>query len=712
MLIRRASAAFGERKDLTLTEGLNILQAPFEPDAWCALLLTMLYGVGLQELNRAAFSLSLNETNSIPWSGRLECRTANGQEITLLRSASAAEFQAIYTGTENPVPGLDASTCGETLLGVSREIFARNAIIRQSGPRDAGLEQRIAALIFSAEASGSHPQAAGIYTLDKGNPRSHDTAGRLPALEAELRDTEDQLMLHAELTQRLEDLHSRCTALSAQESVLRAEQAGADLSETRRKCLACRRASTRIDQAARRAEALRAQKEHLPKLNAVSRLRGAIVNLETTRKATVKAREQRDEAMKALLRAENAVNESPFTGLTPEQVEQLPLDLPPKPRFPLWAGLLALLPGAALAGALYSAAQSFLLAAGCGCGLLGLALLCFSFFTLHKQKHWEEQASRQRALRSDALSLYTTQFQTAEAARAESAARSNAYNELYNALTSNEQGILLEVRRFAPDAFDIPAADTALRACAVRWKEIAEAEAAVREARLYFETLVQQLPAGTDWEAVSIQAAEPAVPLPEDSASPETLPQVQSERSAALSEARQISTRLQTLGDPSALRAKAQELRKEIGEPRREPLPQADVGEAGAPPQDRLSPALARRAADIFAELTGGVYSAAALDHVLRVSSRPGGPADQLYLAARLAICQLALPPAAPMILDDALASFDDQRCASALRWLRKEAEHRQILLFTCHSREADFFRDDPAVSIQRLERLGMEEPV
>ena len=71
----------------------------------------------------------------------------------------------------------------------------------------------------------------------------------------------------------------------------------------------------------------------------------------------------------------------------------------------------------------------------------------------------------------------------------------------------------------------------------------------------------------------------------------------------------------------------------------------------------------------------------------------------------RLAICELVLPEGdpIPLILDDALTNFDDGRCAAALRFLRQEAETRQILLFTCHSREAAFFRDDPAVRIQKL---------
>ena len=134
--------------------------------------------------------------------------------------------------------------------------------------------------------------------------------------------------------------------------------------------------------------------------------------------------------------------------------------------------------------------------------------------------------------------------------------------------------------------------------------------------------------------------------------------------------------------------------------------------------QSRFSPALGRRAAEIFAQLTENRYDAVALDRNFRLSAEPrgsyalrdaqylsAGALDQLYLAVRLAICELVLPEGdpIPLILDDALTNFDDGRCAAALRFLRQEAETRQILLFTCHSREAAFFRDDPAVRIQKL---------
>ena len=44
-------------------------------------------------------------------------------------------------------------------------------------------------------------------------------------------------------------------------------------------------------------------------------------------------------------------------------------------------------------------------------------------------------------------------------------------------------------------------------------------------------------------------------------------------------------------------------------------------------------------------------------------------------------------------MLDDALADFDDQRARLALEVLLRESEQRQVLLFSCHRREADWAR-------------------
>ena len=85
------------------------------------------------------------------------------------------------------------------------------------------------------------------------------------------------------------------------------------------------------------------------------------------------------------------------------------------------------------------------------------------------------------------------------------------------------------------------------------------------------------------------------------------------------------------------------------------------------------------------------------------------GAADQLYLALRLAISDLVLPAdkQVPLILDDAFTNFDDERCAAALDFLSAEAARRQILLFTCQSREAVYLQNRENVHIITLRETG-----
>ena len=56
-------------------------------------------------------------------------------------------------------------------------------------------------------------------------------------------------------------------------------------------------------------------------------------------------------------------------------------------------------------------------------------------------------------------------------------------------------------------------------------------------------------------------------------------------------------------------------------------------------------------------------------------------------------------------MLDDALVTFDDTRMAAALTCLADWGRERQILLFTCQSREAAFLRQSglPGVRFLRL---------
>ena len=118
--------------------------------------------------------------------------------------------------------------------------------------------------------------------------------------------------------------------------------------------------------------------------------------------------------------------------------------------------------------------------------------------------------------------------------------------------------------------------------------------------------------------------------------------------------------------------------------------------------QRRFAPRISKRAQELFTKLTQGRYqritlgedlslnAAAEGEDTLRSSQwRSDGTVDQLYLALRLAVAEELIPDA-PLVLDDALVRFDDKRLAVALEVLKEAAENKQVILFTCQSRETN----------------------
>ena len=731
MQIHRMSAVFGrlQGQTLELKDGLNIIEAPNETgkSTWCAFLLSMLYGINSREREKAGFIP--DKTRYAPWagtamSGRLDCRT-DGKEVTLTRAtrrqtAPMGDFKAVYTGTGDSVPDLTGADCGETLLGVTREVFERSAFIRQSGlaiSQDAGLERRIASLITTGEEGTSYSEAAD--TLKKQlNRRRHNKTGQIPVLESELRETEQQLAETARCADLLAEAERQADVCAAREAVLKEELAQHDRWEAARQRTALAEAEAAAAQAEQTAAALRQQldADRIPGNETIGRLRGALVNLETTRKNMEKARGEKDEAAKALLRAEAKLNESPFVGQSPDSARKAAAVPVIRPKL-WWIPLLALPTALGIA---YFATQGDFRIAALAAGIAGLAGLLFMGLreSSDKKKRAAYLNSFGAATPEDLNALleeYLSLYGAHEAAQAELDRRTTEADTLYNMYSSHQQGILLEIRRFAPAAFDVSSADALLRECAVRRKAVTEAETAAQKARMQYEVLSQNAPAES--------ADEPATP-PERNreAVIAELAQAQAGLSAARSAADRLSGQLNAMGDPVVLSSAAERMREELagleGEYDSIRMAMEALDTANTTLQNRFSPELGRRAAEIFAELTEGKYSGVVLDRSFHLSAEPtgdtlyrdaallsAGTADQLYLATRLAICDLVLPEEkqVPIILDDALANFDNARAAAALRWLKEEAKHRQILLFTCHSREGDFFAGDEEVFVQRL---------
>jgi uncharacterized protein YhaN len=184
----------------------------------------------------------------------------------------------------------------------------------------------------------------------------------------------------------------------------------------------------------------------------------------------------------------------------------------------------------------------------------------------------------------------------------------------------------------------------------------------------------------------------------------ERLSRLEEERWSAQNRLGRCEGRMQSLGSREALEQERQEVQARIRVLEdafaaltiaRETLVQAKLEL-----QRRFAPQIVKRAKELMEQLTCGRYDKLGLKEDLTITAGAGeedvvrdilwrsdGTVDQLYLALRLAVAE-ALAPDAPLVLDDALVRFDDVRLKAALRVLKDYAADRQVLIFTCHSRE------------------------
>ena len=131
-------------------------------------------------------------------------------------------------------------------------------------------------------------------------------------------------------------------------------------------------------------------------------------------------------------------------------------------------------------------------------------------------------------------------------------------------------------------------------------------------------------------------------------------------------------------------------------------IAQETLAEARAQLQRRFAPRITRKAQTILSRMTGGRYHSLTMgaDFSLQAGAgqeatlhdalwRSDGTMDQLYLSLRLAVAE-ELTADAPLILDDALVRFDDQRMRSAVEILKEMGQTKQVICFTCQGREAE----------------------
>ena len=727
MDILHLTATFGrlEHQELPLSPGLNVLYAPNETgkSTWGAFIRTMLYGLSTRERGPLA-----DKNRFAPWSGaamqgRMDVSAAEGA-YTLLRDTKRAssplgEFSCTFTGTATPVDGITAQNAGEALLGVPREVFERSAFIGQNAlavDQDAELERRIAALITTGEEDTSYSQS--YERLKKQlNRRKHNKTGLIPALEREIDDLQLSLRELDALETQARQAQNALDELEQQAAALRQQAASWQALEQQSRAAEYAKAAQNADEAARRAALLEESAAGLPDGQGLALLEGQAAALQEDLAGLTQQRREAEQARQAAESAREALASHPLypadeTALR-QRADAIAPEKAPTVLLPIFtAGIIVI---AGVLAFLFRADPLpfwiFTAMAALGIVTTAAAVTLRRRAIAERQKFAESQRVKLEAQIAEYLPLREQEARLqAEARRLDDAADS-ADDTCRRRLA----GLLAQVRTFEPAVTDLSGAQIALANVRRRQVELAAARQQAREAALYRDAL--QKP-----DRPVAAAAMPSVPALSKEDVDTELVRVQARLTAERSRLDTLTGQIRSLDRSSDLQDQLAQKREQLSSLQAEydaiALAMDALTRANTTLQNRFSPALGARAAEIFSAITAGRYGKVLLSRDFSLSAEMAGDpvgrsirllsqgaADQLYLAVRLAICDMVLPAEkrVPLILDDALVSFDDDRLRAALDYLLAESEKRQILLFTCQKREMDYLQGRENVTIACL---------
>lgn len=714
MKIIEMTATFGKlnRARLTLEDGLNVIHAPNEggKSTWCAFLRAMFYGIPTRERDKKGVLAEKNRWQ--PWSGAPmegEVRLVwQGKDITLRRfsrgSVPFGGFSAVYTATQEPVPGLTGETCGQILLGVGREVWERSAFLGHAptlaidGTPE--LERRIAALVTSGEEEVSFSQTEQLLR-EWQRRRRHNRTGLIPRLEEELAQVRDTLERMSAAQERMARGERECEQLQEELDRLSAE-------ERLHQRLAQRQLNRRYAQALMEQEQIRQELLVLEGVRAdfgVLPPREQLLELRTRLAHLVLQGKNRQDVPEEEVAAPDgfsgmdgaeAVAHAHEQRLWGEQLHR-------RAHTDLRRRLTGLLPGAGVALLMAALAiwrpqyAAALLLVGAVAVLLSVLLL------------WRNARAAQRA--KEELNALLARYGVSRPEQIVSVAqeyhqqeqranyRREELSESRRRQEQEQERLLAQVIGFAPRvsglSHGVAAVEQALSVQEEMQRCAARLEAACRHSQALLEQGVQEL---DTLEQLNEPQRTPDQTRAELARVRELLGIAQSQTATARGE-------LLSLGDRAQMEARAQELEGQLHRRRQEyealDLALDCLRKANARLQERFAPELNRRAGQLLHQLTGGRYGEIALNREMEASARSceellprstlalsRGTTDQVYLAVRLAVCQLCLgqEEPSPLVLDDALITFDEERLSLALDCLAQLG--RQVLLFSCQERE------------------------
>ena len=721
MIIKRMHATFGklEDRELALQPGLNVISGGNETGktTWLAFLLAMLYGVDTRDRvrgGRLPDKLKYQPWSGKPMAGTLELITAD-REITLERSSQSApmgDFRAWDSLSGDPIGELTGKTCGQILLGVEAAVYARSGYLRQqrvSVSADAQLEKRLSGLVTAGSEDYSYAEIDEKLKKLQTALR-HNQSGALPRAENERRALQKRL-------QEIEDSRSRLTVLERELRELRSQRddsrailAGLDALDRQERQERVSAAEEALAAAVEDREGWEAVCGELPPEELLQNLEAELNQLQT-------------DLQRAALEEGLSVDELELPAPDPvfgrmnakEAYEKATADATlirtaraePRPKrkltFP-WLLLSLLGLGIGFFGALKPMLLFVII--GVSLALIGLGVWLGMRVAFNRRK--DAYMTLQRQARA-VLEQYEATNAKGVVVRSIRYIRSLEEREL-----EPDGGVSREILAELADRRDdilsrieavMPGCGTPEKA-AVLFREAEQSRQALAQAQLLEEersTQLQELkfalgePTGVEADAARFAGCD-------REAETQRLAELEVWIESTASQADKLAGAVGQMGDPLALSAELEALDREIRRMEERyaalRLARRALAEADESLRARFAPLLCEKTGELFARLTAGKYDGIQLDRNLHVTVHPadspvfrplsylsGGTVDQLYLALRLAICELLIPEA-PIVLDDALAFFDDGRIELALRTLRELAKTRQVLIFTCQSRE------------------------
>ena len=704
MRIYKMTATFGklEHETLTLKPGLNVITAPNEwgKSTWCAFLVAMLYGLDTRAKttkNTLADKERYAPWSGSPMSGRIDLNW-NGKDITIERSTRRrvplGEFKAYETETGIPVTQLTAANCGQMLLGVEQTVFRRAGFIRHADlpvTQDEALRRRLNALVTTGDESGAADRLADQLKELKNRCR-YNRSGLLPqaeserdALEVKISELETLEIQSKKLSEHLEELQSMLEQLRNHKQAL----AYAKAQEDARRVAKAQQLRDQTWQELRSREADCSQLP--PKDEAEQKLQ----QLRFLRQEWSSLQEE-----EVHLPEEPAMpqQEAPFAGMSVEEaVDMVRKDTETyqsasgtkAPALLIVMGIF----GLAVAGLLvYLLAYVYAAIAG-GAAAISLIWGIYEKISLKKKvgKLIEKYGTANTKRWAAPLRIYEQKLEDYHADL-------NEYNALHHdfemrkALLSSRKEMLCGEEGI----------DTVLEnwqnavAC---WEVYLTAQKDAEHARRHYEAL----------NAMLKPVEKPAMPdyLTQSEAETQNLlTECTAEQHRLHSRLGQYQGRMEALGNVEDLRKQRDRQLRRIAKLEDTyaalTIAQQTLEQARAELQRRFAPRITRRAQKLMAKMTGGRYNGLTMGQDFSLQARAGeedvlhdaiwrsdGTMDQLYLALRLAVAE-ELTPKAPLVLDDALVRFDDQRMTAAVQILKDMAKDRQIICFTCQGREAE----------------------